>query len=242
MAGAGTPQPPTGPDGRSAEPFPVALTKGPVARPEPDPGRVRRAGRRVANAAVTARDTSVAALVTALTPVVRAVGVVLQAILGLLVLPATLLLVAAWWRPGPGDWFWTVLAAVGLGIAGWLLRRRRQLLATVADRERLSTALTRVLRGRDLADRLTANLTRTGVQTAGRAVVRGSRGVRVLRGMWHGVQLTGVVDELLAADEIAALTPGRIRGLVILTMVAAISAAVLWVSLGVATLALLLGA
>jgi hypothetical protein len=209
----------------------------------PDPGRVRRAGRRVAHAAVTARDTSVAALVTAVTPVVRAVGVLLLLVLGLIILPAVLLLVAAWWRPGPGDWFWTVLAAIGLAVAGWLLHRRRQLLATVADRDRLIAGLTRVLQGRDLADRLTANLTRTGVKTAGRAAIRrGSRGVRVLRGMWHGIQLTGIVDELLAADEIAPLTPGRIRGIVILTVVAAISAAVLWVCLGVATLALLLGA
>lgn len=214
----------------------------PPAKPAgPPAGRVARTGRRVAHAAVAARDASVAGVVTAVTPVVRAVGVLLSLVLVALAVPAVLLLVVAWWRPGPADWFWTVLAAVGLGIGAWLRRRRRQLVATVVDRERLVAALTRVLQGRDIADRVTANLAGTGARVAGRAV-RGSRGLRLLRGMWRGVQLTGVVDELLGAAEIAPLTPGRVRGIAVLTVVAAVAAVVLWVCLAVATLAFLAGA
>lgn len=220
-----------------------------AAEPTAPAGRVARAGRRVTHAAVVARDASVAALVAALTPVVRAVGVLLAVVLTLVVVPAVLLLLVAWWRPGPADWFWTVVALAGLGLGGWLLRRRRELLATVADREQLVAALTRVVQGRDMADRvaerMTGNLTAAGAQAAGRAAagaVRGSRGLRLLRGMWQGVQVTGVVDVLLATEQIAPLTPGRVRGLGVLTVGSAIAAAVLWVCLAVAVLAFLAGA
>lgn len=238
--------PPVTPGGASAA---AEIAVPPSAPPEkvtdPPAGRLARTGRRVAHAAVVARDASVAGVVTAVTPIVRAVGVLLSLVLVALAVPAVLLLVVAWWRPGPADWFWTVLAAVGLGTGAWLRRRQRQLLATVAERERLIAALTRVLQGRDIADRVTANLAGSGARVAGRAAgraVRGSRGLRLLRGMWRGVQLTGVVDELLGADDIAPLTPGRIRGIAVLTVVCAVAAAVLWVCLAVATLAFLAGA
>lgn len=244
---------PDGPTGRPrpADPVAAALPLVPkaapveAATPGSSTGRVARAGRRVAQATVVARDASVSGLVTAVTPVVRAVGVLLLAVLAALVAPAVLLLVVAWWRPGPADWFWTVVALAAFGVAGWLWRRRRQLLDTVADRERLVTALTRVLRGRDIADRLTSNLAGTGVRVAGRTAgraLRGSRGLRLLRGMWRGVQLTGIVDELVGAPEIAALLPGRVRGIAVLTVVALIAAGVVWVCLAVATLAFLAGA
>lgn len=210
-----------------------------------DDGGLRRAGRRVANAATTARDASISALITTLTPVVRTVGVLLLGLSAWLVVPAALLIIVAWWRPSASDWFPTVLAVVGLAVAGWMARRRRQLLATVADRQRLTTALLRVLRGRDIADRITGNLTGSGARMAGRAArgaVRGGRGLRLLRGMWHGIAVTGVIDELLGADEIAPLLPGRIRGLGILAVVAAVLGLVLWVGLAIATLAFLAGA
>ena len=190
-------------------------------------------------AAAVARDRTIRQFVAVLVPVIRATGVPLMVVVLFPVVPAVLVIALAMSRPGPDDWFWVVLAAVGLGLAGWLMTRRRQLLAVAADREALISALTRLVTGRELWTQLIDNLS---VGKVGAVAVRRSRPLRVLGGLWRGVRAAGVLAEFAASDELAPLTPMRLRGIWLLVLSCLLAGAVLGVALLVAGLLYLLGA
>jgi hypothetical protein len=196
-------------------------------------------GRRAIAAAAGARDRTIGQLVALLVPLIRATRLPLLAVMLLAAAPAVLVIVIALLRPGPDDAFWLILAAAGLVVAGWLGLRRRQLLGIADDPEGLADALTSVVTGHDLWDTLIRNV---GTKAAGAAVVRRSRPVRMLKGLWRGVQLTGVLTQITDRPELAPLLPGRLRGLWFLVIACLITALVLGLAVLVSGLLYLLGA
>jgi hypothetical protein len=196
-------------------------------------------------AAATARDKTIGQLVALLVPLIRATRFPLLAVVLVAAVPALLVIVIALLRPGPDDGFWLVLAAAGLVVAGWLELRRRQLLAVASDPASLADAVRSVVTGQDLWDNVIRNVgtARQGVGAVGSAVkVRRSRPVRVLKGMWRGVQLTGVLTQITDRPELEPLLPGRLRGLWFLIIANLITALVLSLAVLVAGLLYLLGA
>jgi hypothetical protein len=113
------------------------------------------------------------------------------------------------------------------------------LLGIADDPEGLADALTSVVTGHDLWDTLIRNV---GTKAAGAAVVRRSRPVRMLKGLWRGVQLTGVLTQITDRPELAPLLPGRLRGLWFLVIACVITALVLGLAVLVEGLLYLLGA
>ncbi len=190
-------------------------------------------------AAVDARDRAIGRFVAVLIPLIRATRLPLLVVALVPVVPALLVLALALARPGPDDWFWAVLATLGLLLAGWLGLRRRQLSAVADDREVLTIALTRLVTGRELWAQLIDNLT---VGRVGKAVTRRSRPLRVLGGLWRGVRAAGVLAEFAASEELAPLTPMRLRGLWLLVLSCLVAGAVLGVALLLAGMLFLLGA
>src|SRR6478752_824250 len=183
-------------------------------------------GRRAVMAAAGARDKTIGQLVTVLVPVIRATRLPLLAVVLVAAVPALMVIVIALLRPGPDDAFWIVLAAAGLVVAGWLELRRRQLLAVGSDPAALADAVRSVVTGQDLWDNVIRNVGvgRAGTTAIGAAVkVRRSRPVRILKGMWRGVQLTGVLTQITDRPELAPLLPGRLRGLWFLMIASLIS-------------------
>jgi hypothetical protein len=190
-------------------------------------------------AAAAARDKVIRQFVALLVPLIRATRVPLLVVVLFPVVPAVLVVAIALSRPGPDDWFWVVLAAVGLLLAGWLARRRHQLLAVAADKEALIAALTGLVTGRELWTQLIDNLS---VGRIGAAAARRSRPLRVLGGLWRGVRAAGVLAEFAASEELAPLTPMRLRGIWLLVLTCLLAGAVLGVAMLVAGLLYLLGA
>jgi len=208
----------------------------PVPSPTPAPSRARRA---VASAAV-ARDKTIDRLVRVLVPVIRATRVPLLVVVLIAALPSVLLIALALLRPGPDDPFWIVVAVVGLVVAAWLGVRRHQLLAIAAAPEALADAFASTVTGRDVWERAAKNLTAGRVVAAARP--RRSRPLRLLNGMWRGIKLTGVLQQLVDRDELAPLMPGRLRGIGFLVVACLIAGVVLSLAIFVAFLLYLLGA
>ena len=172
----------------------------------------RSRARRVVAAAAGARDRTIGQLVALLVPLIRATRYpACWSSLLVAAVPAVAVIVVALLRPGPDDAFWVVLGVVGLVVAGWLGLRRHQLLAVAQDPEALADALASVVTGRDMWDQLVGNV------SVGQGRHRGgpqrSRPLRVLGGMWRGVQLTGVLTQITDRPELAPLMPGRLRGI-----------------------------
>ncbi len=190
-------------------------------------------------AAAAARDRAIGQFVGVLVPVIRATRLPLLVVTLFPVVPALLVTTIALARPGPDDWFWVLLAVLGLLLAGWLAMRRRQLLAVAADRAALTAALTGLVTGRELWTQLVDNLT---VGRVGAAVARRSRPLRVLNGLWRGVRAAGVLAEFAASDELAPLTPMRLRGIWLLVLSCLLAGAVLSVAVLIAGLVYVLGA
>jgi hypothetical protein len=190
-------------------------------------------------AAVVARDKAIRQFVAALVPVIRATRLPLLIVVLFPVVPAVLVVAIALSRPGPDDWFWVVLAAAGLALAGWLALRRHQLQAVAGDREVLIAALTGLITGRELWTQLIDNLNPGKV---GVAVARRSRPLRLLNGLWRGVRVAGVLAEFAASDELAPLTPMRLRGIWMLVLSCLMAGAVLGIAVLMAGLLYLLGA
>ncbi len=201
-------------------------------------GAVSR-GRRVVAAAAGARDRTIGQLVALLVPLIRATRLPLLAIVLVAAVPAFLVIVIALLRPGPDDGFWLVLALAGLVVAGWLALRRHQLLGTAKDPDALTDAVRSVVTGHDMLDTVIRNV---GSGRVGATVVRRSRPLRILRGMWRGVALTGVLSQITDREELAPLLPGRLRGLWFLVIACLITGLVLGLAVLVVGLLYLLGA
>jgi len=209
-----------------------------------EPAAVSR-GRRAVVAAAGARDKTIGQLIAALVPLIRATRFPLLTIVLVAAVPALSVIVIALLRPGPDDGFWIVLAAAGLVAPGWLELRRRQLLAVAADPAALADAVRSVVTGQDLWDNVIRNVGvgRVGTTAVGAAVKgRRSRPVRLLKGMWRGVQLTGVLTQITDRPELEPLLPGRLRGLWFLVIACVITGLVLGLAMLVAWLLYLLGA
>lgn len=197
-------------------------------------------GRRAVAAAGRARDRTIGQLVALLIPLIRATRYPLLVVLLAAAVPAVTVIVVALLRPGPDDGFWIFLGVVGLGVAGWFGLRRHQLLAIAQDPDALADALASVVSGRDMWEQLVDNVS---VGKVGTAVVKHrSRPLRVLRGMWRGVQLTGVLTQITERTELLPLMPGRLRGLWFLVLACLITSLVLGCAVVVAGLLYLLGA
>ncbi len=190
-------------------------------------------------AAAAARDSAIRHFVTVLIPIIRATRLPLLVVVLFPVVPAVIVIAIALARPGPDDWFWVVLAVLGLLLAGWLSLRRHQLLGVAADRDALIGALTGLVTGRELWTQLVDNLTAGRV---GAAVARRSRPLRVLNGLWRGVRAAGVLAEFAASDELAPLTPLRLRGIWLLVLSCLLAGVVLGLAVVVAGLLYLVGA
>ena len=196
--------------------------------------------RRVVAAAAGARDRTIDQLVALLVPLIKATRYPTLLVVAIAAVPAVAVILVALLRPSPDDPFWVLLGVIGLVVAGWLGLRRRQLLAVAQDPEALAAALASVVNGRDMWDQLVSNVSVTKVGTAG--VRKRSRPLRILGGMWRGVQLTGVVTEILGRPQLAPLMPGRLRGIWFLGIACLITGAVLSGAVVIAGLLYLLGA
>jgi hypothetical protein len=194
-------------------------------------------------AAANARDRTIEQLVALLVPLIRATRYPTLLVALLAGLPALLVLVVAVLRPGPDDPFWLVLGVAGLLLAGWLGVRRRQLLSVADDPAALADALSSVITGRDLRDQLVRNVSVGRVRSAVGDVkkVRRTRPLRILGGLWRGIQLTGVLTQITDRPELAPLLPGRLRGIWFLGIACLIAALVLGLAVLVEGLLFLLG-
>ena len=190
-------------------------------------------------AAAHARDRTIGQLVALLIPLIRATRYPLLVVLLAAAVPAVTVIILALLRPGPDDGFWIFLGIIGLIVAGWFGLRRHQLLAIAGHPDGLADALSSVVSGRDMWEQLVQNVSagRVGV-----AVARRSRPLRVLRGMWRGVQLTGVLTQITERPELTPLMPGRLRGMWFLGIACLITSVVLGCAVLVAGLLYLLGA
>jgi len=216
---------------------PISLTK---PADESTKAVQRSRTRRVVAAAAGARDRTIDQLVALLVPLIKATRYPTLLVVAIAAVPAVAVILVALLRPGPDDPFWVLLGVIGLVVAGWLGLRRRQLLAVAQDPEALAAALAAVVNGRDMWDQLVSNVSVTKVGTA--VVRKRSRPLRILGGMWRGVQLTGVVTEILERPQLAPLMPGRLRGIWFLGIACLITGAVLSGAVVIAGLLYLLGA
>jgi hypothetical protein len=195
--------------------------------------------RRVVTAAAHARDRTIGQLVALLVPLIRATRYPSLVVLLAAAVPAVTVIILALLRPGPDDGFWIFLGIIGLIVAGWFGLRRHQLLAIAQGPDGLADALSSVVSGRDMWEQLVQNVSAGRV---GAAVARRSRPLRVLRGMWRGVQLTGVLTQITERPELTPLMPGRLRGMWFLGIACLITSVVLGCAVLVAGLLYLLGA
>lgn len=210
----------------------------PAATDGTEPAALSRR-RRAVNAAGVARDRTIAQLVALLVPLIRATRIPLFIVVTVTVTPAVLVIIIALLRPGPDDAFWVIVAAAGLVVGGWLALRRHQLLAVAKDPDALADALSSVVSGRDMWGQLVDNVSAGKV---GKALTKRSRPLRILGGMWRGVQLTGVLTQITEREELLPLMPGRLRGIWMLVIACGIATLVLSLAVVVAALLFLLGA
>jgi hypothetical protein len=208
-----------------------------LEKPDRAAGLMSR-GRRVVASAATARDRTAAHLAALLVPLIKATRYPLLIVVLLAAVPAVAVMLIALLRPGADDPFWLVLGAAGLLIAGWMALRRHQLLAVAQDQAALATALASLVDARDIRDQLVRNVSVGRVATA---AVRKSRPMRILRGMWRGVQMTGIIAQIIERPELAPLMPGRLRGMWFLGVACLISFAVLGVAVLLTGFVYLLG-
>jgi hypothetical protein len=207
---------------------------------EPSQAPVSRT-RRVLAAGATARDRALEQLVAVLVPLIRATRYPTLVVVLIAGVPAVAAILVAVLRWGPDDPFWLVLGGIGLLLAAWLGLRRRQLLAVAADPAALTDALAGVITGREILDQLSRNVSPGKVAATAVRRVR-SRPLRILGGLWRGVQMTGVLAQITDRPELQPLLPGRLRGMWFLGIACLISGVVLSAAVLVEILLYLLGA
>ncbi len=195
--------------------------------------------RRVLAAGATARDRGLQQLVALLVPLIRATRYPTLAVVLIAAVPALAAVVISQLRRGPDDPFWLLLGGIGLVLSGWLALRRRQLLAVAKDPAALTDALAGVITGREMWDQLVRNASAGKI---GARVVRRSRPLRILGGLWRGVQMTGVLAQITDRPELQPLLPGRLRGIWFLGIACLVSGVVLTAAVLVEVLLYLLGA
>lgn len=207
---------------------------------QPAPGEppVSRA-RRVLATGANVRDRGLQQLVALLVPLIRATRYPTLAVVMVAGAPATAAILVSLLRWGPDDPFWLLLGGIGVVLSGWLAIRRRQLLAVAADPVALTEALTGVITGHEIWDQLVRNASAGKI---GARVVRRSRPLRILGGLWRGVQMTGVLAQITDRPELQPLLPGRLRGIWFLGIGCLIAGGVLTVAVLVEALLYLLGA
>ncbi len=212
--------------------------EGEIAPVEASPVPASRT-RRVLAAGATARDRGLQQLVALLVPLIRATRYPTLAVVLVAAVPAVAAVVISQLRWGPDDPFWLLLGGIGLVLAGWLGLRRRQLLAVAKDPAALTDALAGVITGREMWDQLVRNVSAGKI---GAKVVRRSRPLRILGGLWRGVQMTGVLAQITDRPELQPLLPGRLRGMWFLGIACLIAGVVLSAAVLVEVLLYLLGA
>ncbi len=195
--------------------------------------------RRVLAAGANARDRGLQQLVAVLVPLIRATRYPTLLVVLVAGIPAAAAVLISLLRLGPDDPFWLLLGGIGLVLAGWLALRRRQLLAVAEDPAALTDALAGVITGREMWDQLVGNLSAGKV---GAAVVRRSRPLRILGGLWRGVQMTGILTQITDRPELQPLLPGRLRGIWFLGIACLIAGVVLTAAVLVEMVLYLLGA
>lgn len=223
------------------EPGETSINPAPAIQPAPGPGSGEMAPpadqadvagpsrtKRAVAAAAGARDKTIRQLVAILVPLIKATRFPLLIVVLVAGVPAAVLIIVALLRTGPDDVFWLVVAAIGLIVAGWLALRRHQLLAVAQDPKALAAALSSVVTGRDMWEQVVNNVSAGRVGAT--VVRRRSRPLRILGGLWRGVQLTGVLTQITEREELLPLLPGRLRGIWLLVIACLITAVVMGIS------------
>lgn len=188
--------------------------------PRPASDRVRAAAIRVP---VQARK-AVGDVVALLAAVVRRLRLPLLIIAAAPLLPAAVLVIAAAVRGGADVPLAYVVAALLLAPSGWLEMRRRQLLAALKPPELAGAEIYAIVGAPEFWSQLRANLGQ--LTDLGRGL-----GLRPLaRRLWTGIRLTNAVRERVGENSrLAPFLPGRLRGLLVLTVTCGVAGALLTV-------------
>lgn len=190
-------------------------------------GRVDRAVLAVG----TARDRVLGQVVAVLVRIVRLLRWPTLLVAAAPLTPAAVLAVLGVARP---DAPLVVVALLGAVPGVWLLVRRAQLLRIAEQPDQVAADLAALSTGRDLWSTVLDNLGGWRDPVLG----GGAKSMRLLRTMWHGVRLgTGALEVLTERATIAPLTPARLRGLAVLTVVCLITAVILTIFTAVLLLA-----
>lgn len=185
----------------------------------------RAAALRAAVVRVPARaQKSVSDVVRLLAAVVRRLRMPLLLIAALPLLPAAVLVIASAARGGPDVPLAYVVAAVLLIPSGWLEVRRRQLLSALQPPEQAGAEIYAIVGSPEFWSQLRSNLGE--LTDLGRGL-----GLRALaRKLWQGVKLTNAVRERVGDNSrLAPFLPGRLRGLLVLTVACGVAGVLLTV-------------
>lgn len=202
--------------------------------PEPAAGRLRAAAVRVPAQA----QKLVGDVVRLLAAVVRRLRVPLLIIAAAPLLPAIVLVIASAVRGGADVPLAYVLAAVLLIPSAWLEVRRRQLLSALQPPEQAGAEIYAIVGAPEFWSQLRTNLGQLTDLDRG-------LGLRALgRKFWQGIKLTNALRERVGDhSRLTPFLPGRLRGLLFLTVACGVAGAALTVLavLKVATAALGIG-
>lgn len=152
-------------------------------------------------------------VVRLLAAVVRRLRLPLLLIAATPLLPAVVLVIASAVRGGSDVPLAYVVAAVLLVPSGWLEVRRRQLLAALQPPEQAGVEIYGIVGSPEFWSQLRTNL--GNLADLGRGL-----GLRVLgRKLWLGIRLTNAVRERVGENSrLSPFLPGRLRGLLLLTV------------------------
>jgi hypothetical protein len=190
---------------------------------EPRDARAPRLRAAVVRVPAQAQKT-VTDVVRLLAAVVRRLRLPLLLIAATPLLPAAVLVVASAVRGGSDVPLAYVVVVVLLVPSGWLEVRRRQLLAALQPPEQAGAEIYGIVGSPEFWSQLRTNL--GNLTDLGRGV-----GLRVLgRKLWLGITLTNAVRERVGENSrLSPFLPGRLRGLLLLTVSCGVAGALLTV-------------